>query len=608
MVKRLPLLFLFFCFLSPALYAQNLILNPSNELPLVNGNIQYWTEIQGTDWQQRDNSPLAQHGTYYFFPGVCADCKLGQTIDLTPYISTIDAGTQEFYFSGYVRSYDQSPTDRTQIELRFFSEANEELQTHILGPYSNRYSWDLKELTMTAPVGARSIQIILHSTRYNGSNNDGYYDNLTLIAIEQPIVCTLNLDVTATDNLAVLTVNGDGAEQAMYVVDWGDDSAPDSSQSFTHTYAASGTYTVCVTYYDQNNEANCIVTECMDVEITVPCTLTMTTTQNGETLNLVSQGSGATTPGYIINWGDGATSNSNNGQHTYLLSGDYNVCVTYYDVNNADNCTVDTCTIVHINIPATCQMVATFVQSGNVISVNATGIGAEQPNYVISWGDNSADHIGSSALHEYIPGNYEICVVYTDLNNESTCEVEHCFTVTIPVEEVDCAVGLIVTQTATGYLATATGIGLTNGSYSINWGDNSAPTLSNHGTHTYSIDGIYEVCVTYQDAQQTCVATDCVTVNTTVGIEDLANLLEQFTIAPNPLHDIAQIHLSLSKPCMVGFDVMDVLGQHVQSIAPAPYGQGNHIINWDTNLLSGGMYLVRASTPTQASYFKVIKK
>jgi hypothetical protein len=610
MVKRLPFLIVFSILFIQRIWSQNLILNPSNDLPLVGGEIQYWTEIQGTDWHQRDNSPLPQHGSQYFFPGVGATCKLGQTIDLTSYITTIDAGTQEFYFSGYVRSFDQSPTDRTQFELRFFSETNAELAVHILGPYSNRTSWDLKELTMTAPIGARSIQVMLHSIRYNGSNNDGYYDNLSLVAIEQPIVCSLDIDVSATYNNATLTALGNGAAQGSYIVNWGDGSAPDSTQTFAHTYAAEGTYTVCVTYYDEDNEANCSVIECTDVVITfpaIPCTLTMTATETGEIVNVVSQGTGAVTPNYTIQWGDGVSSNGSSGQHTYLLSGDYNVCVTYYDVTNEIGCTLDTCTIVQINIPVECQMVATYVQSGNTISVNATGHGAEQPNYVISWGDNSDNHIGSSALHEYAAGNYEICVVYTDLVNEATCEVEYCFSVTIATTEVNCVVGLTVTQTGSGYSALATGIGLSNGTYTINWGDNTAPTMSNEGTHTYATQGVYEVCVTYQDAQQTCVATECATVNTTVGIEYPENILNQFSIGPNPIRDIAQIHMHLSQPSKVRFDVIDALGHLVQSIDSAVYSQGEHTLMWDTSHLASGMYLVRASTPLHASYFKVIK-
>jgi hypothetical protein len=328
MVERLPLLILLLSFISPLLHAQNLILNPSNELPPVGDNIQFWTEIQGVEWQQRCGDPLAQHGSCYFFAGNGAVCKLAQTIDLTPYINTIDAGNQEFYFSGYARSYNQSPPDHSQFELRYFSETNALLATHILGPYSSTTSWVHTDITMTAPIGARSIQVLLHSIRYSGTNNDGYFDNLNLTAIEQPIVCTLDIDVTATYSDATLIATGDGAVQGMYVVDWGDGSVPDSTQSYTHTYASSGTYTVCVTYYDEDNEANCIVTECMDIDITIPCTLAMTTTQQGETINLVAEGTGANTPEYIINWGDGATTNSNNGQHTYLLSGDYNVCVT----------------------------------------------------------------------------------------------------------------------------------------------------------------------------------------------------------------------------------------------------------------------------------------
>ena len=51
-----------------------------------------------------------------------------------------------------------------------------------LGEYYNTSEWVQVTDTTLAPIGTRFIRIRLISTRYNGSNNDGYYDGLSLIA------------------------------------------------------------------------------------------------------------------------------------------------------------------------------------------------------------------------------------------------------------------------------------------------------------------------------------------------------------------------------------------------------------------------------------------
>ena len=166
--------------MSFAIQAQNLILNPGCEDTLIDGNIPHWLEISGTNWTQRNASPEPQAGSSYFFPGIAATAELGQVIDVSNDSVEIDNGTKMYYFTGYVRAYSQSPPDESNIFIYFRNEGDSILTSFILGPYTQTQTWLRIDTALSAPPGARKIDLHLHSVRHNGSNNDGYYDELYL--------------------------------------------------------------------------------------------------------------------------------------------------------------------------------------------------------------------------------------------------------------------------------------------------------------------------------------------------------------------------------------------------------------------------------------------
>lgn len=174
-----PLVLLFASF---RLCAQNLILNPSCDDSLVNGNIPHWQEIVGTNWSQRCASPnaLTGNGSCYFFAGANSIGELSQTIDLTTYSSQIDNGNFVLYFHGYETSYSQSPSDDANIYIQFTNVIDTLLSEIHFGPYNQTSIWAELDSTLQVPALTRMVKIKLRSVRHNGSNNDGYYDELYL--------------------------------------------------------------------------------------------------------------------------------------------------------------------------------------------------------------------------------------------------------------------------------------------------------------------------------------------------------------------------------------------------------------------------------------------
>lgn len=162
------------------LQAQNLMLNPGCDDTLVDGEIPYWQEISGNSWTQRCTNPEAYGGTCYFYAGAVASAELRQVIDISADSTEIDNGGKNYFFSGYVRTYSQSPPDESNIHFYFRDCVDTLLSTIILGPYNQTLTWLRVDSALAAPPGARKVDLRLHSVRHNGSNNDGYYDELYL--------------------------------------------------------------------------------------------------------------------------------------------------------------------------------------------------------------------------------------------------------------------------------------------------------------------------------------------------------------------------------------------------------------------------------------------
>ena len=159
----------------------NLLLNPSNDESLIAGEIPQWVEVEGSNWTQRSTSPEPNHGESYFFAGVSQNAELRQDVDVSAYSTEIDNGEQSFKFIGYVRAWPQSPSDSSRVIIEFRDMANTEILTSFdSNEHDQTISWKKISDTRLAPLGTRFIRIRLISTRYSGSNNDGYFDGLSL--------------------------------------------------------------------------------------------------------------------------------------------------------------------------------------------------------------------------------------------------------------------------------------------------------------------------------------------------------------------------------------------------------------------------------------------
>jgi len=145
--------------------------------------------------------------------------------------------------------------------------------------------------------------------------------------------------VPVINNLEVeLQVFSGGATEPEFYVDWGDGSAGYSDLPLSHVYANAGTYLISATYTDVNNILGCQLNATATVNVTFAsgvCALDVSITQNGNTVSVLAEGTGAQEPTYSINWGDGSNDLSeSSGQHAYQSIGVYQLCVLYEDASD----------------------------------------------------------------------------------------------------------------------------------------------------------------------------------------------------------------------------------------------------------------------------------
>lgn len=169
-----------------ALYNVNLILNPGNEEPLENGEIPYWEEIAGVNWGRNAEVPVYD-GNAYFDAGEAGEyAELAQFVDLTGYAAAIDAGKQQFSVEVFMRSYPPQPfvpVDATQFGISFLDSDDEVIDSIITDQYFVTDRWLKYAETITAPPGTRFVAVRLGSIKYGGYDSDGFFDNVSLVAL-----------------------------------------------------------------------------------------------------------------------------------------------------------------------------------------------------------------------------------------------------------------------------------------------------------------------------------------------------------------------------------------------------------------------------------------
>ncbi len=295
---------------------------------------------------------------------------------------------------------------------------------------------------------------------------------------------------------------------------FGDSTAPSTAQNPVHTYASSGTYTVCVTVTDATG---CSRTECHLVQVgSSPCAgvhASFTATNNGLGVVVLQSTSVGVSTGTLYQWWMDGTSLTNPNPNTaFTLSnvsaGHHTFCLYVYQ-NNSTNFCDSSCQTIYVSGP--CQGITAnwnfAVLANDSVRFEAADTNS-LANHYWDFGDGTTD-TGTHLIHHYsVPGTYNVCFyVYIPGTN---CVDSLCRTITV-TNSGPCG-NLSANWTHTYSSGGSVNFFGTNSTmfatHHWNFGDGNISTLPNP-THCYSAGGLYTVCHIVTIPGTICADTNC---------------------------------------------------------------------------------------------------
>lgn len=418
-----------------------------------------------------------------------------------------------------------------------------------------------------------------------------------------------------------------------YYWDFGDGNTSNIADPF-HNYGANGTYTACLTVWNNNNFCSDTVCNVITVNngAAAGCSGNADfyySTNNGNDF-FFAPNSVLSNATYQWSFGNGNSSSNAVPHETYnaSASGWYAVCLTVIDANN---CTDYYCDSIYVTASVTgpsCD--ATFYgypdsTAANLVHFYAYGNNGSGATYSWNYGDGNSGN-GQYASHTYAAsGWYAACLTVTD-NTGSGCTQTYCDSVYADggVSSPSCNADFILFQDSTGsgiYYAWNTSTG-NNLSYFWDFGDGNTSTLA-FPTHTYNAVGVYGICLSVSD-NNGCASTHCDTIyivvksagttlnvlqpGETVGLEETASFNE-VKLYPNPSNGEFSLSINVTSSVEANLIITNLTGQNVENIN-LQLIQGENFINMNESHLANGIYLVNLINELtgEITSMKMIKK
>lgn len=131
--------------------------------------------------------PGVSEGGEYFFAGsmYVGLSTASQTIDLSSLASAIDSGGTGYTLSALLGGF-ASQDDNSVLSIAFRGLGGVDLGDVAIGPVTpadrnDQTGFLNRSDSGFVPVGTRSVDLLLTATRYEGTSNDGYADNLSFV-------------------------------------------------------------------------------------------------------------------------------------------------------------------------------------------------------------------------------------------------------------------------------------------------------------------------------------------------------------------------------------------------------------------------------------------
>lgn len=313
---------------------------------------------------------------------------------------------------------------------------------------------------------------------------------------------------TQTSGLLANFFNTSGGDVNQFLWDFGDGSTS-TEENPAHTYAAPGTYTVCLTGTSICGSS----TVCLDITVTcAPPSAGFQIQTNNLTVSLTDTSDPDVTQ-WSWDFGDGNTSTMQNPVHTYAAPGTYTVCLTVTSSCGSN--------LVCLPVTVSCAPPsAGFQAQTNNLTVTLTDNSSPE---VTQWLWDFNDGITSSEqnpVHTYSsPGTYIVCLTVTSVCGSN----QVCLPVTVACTPPSVGFDVQIDQLT---------VSLTDNSsdnveqWLWDFGDGTTSTMQNP-VHTYASPGTYTICLTVTNSctsSQICLDVTVTCVNPTASFIVQTNL------------------------------------------------------------------------------------
>jgi hypothetical protein len=170
--------------------SSNLIINGSAEIPNYDSVPKSWINIKG-NWVSAEGDSahhsyaFAKDSSHYFFGGYGLVCVLQQNANVSKYARTINNKKQKFVLSGFEQTLDQGEiSDQGMLKIECLDVSkNKMLYSDSTDTLMSKTKWQAVADTFLAPPNTRFIRVQLVAFRNVGGDNDGYFDNISLVAM-----------------------------------------------------------------------------------------------------------------------------------------------------------------------------------------------------------------------------------------------------------------------------------------------------------------------------------------------------------------------------------------------------------------------------------------
>ncbi len=273
----------------------------------------------------------------------------------------------------------------------------------------------------------------------------------------------------------------------------------------THTYAASGTYSVSLVVTDNGGATSPAVVNQVPVTVTnqAPVAVFNSTATN---LSVAFDGSTSADPdgtvaSYAWTFGDGSTSTLAKPTHVYAAAGSYTVTLTVTD--NLGLASAPVSHVVTVTAPNQAP-VAAFTSVPTNLSVAFDGSTSADPDgtvasYAWTFGDGSTSTLAKPTHVYAAAGSYTVTLTVTDNQGLASAPVSHVVTVTAPNQAPVAVFSSVSTNLSVAFDgSTSADPDGTVASYAWTFGDGSTSTLAKP-THVYAAAGSYTVTLTVTD-------------------------------------------------------------------------------------------------------------